>query len=491
MVEKTISDHRMLEQGDTVLVGVSGGPDSVALLHILMQLAQKLDFTIGVAHLNHCLRGQDSDRDAHFVASLAESMKVPCYCEDFDVKNYQKSMRLSLEEAARKARYAFLERISCNKGYTKIALGHQKNDNAELILMFLFRGSGPLGLSGIPPTRKNVFIRPLINISKNELVAFLNENGLSYQDDKSNLDLDFLRNRIRHETIPYIKKRFNPGIVENLNRLSEIVRSEDNWINTNIKSIYKKVIVIASRHKVVMSIPALMVYPEAVQRRIMRTAIENVKGNLLKISFSHIEAAIELITTPKYSGRLMLPEGIRIQRDQNLLSFFQVDRLHWNSRNEPCPESKPFFYRIERPQEKTDVTIAETGMILEFCELSFDPKAHYNSFSKLVAFLDMDLLCFPLVLRSILPGDRFTPSGMTGVQKVKKYFIDHKIDRAYRQKSPVLLNQDKIVWLVGHRISEIAKTSPATRRVLKIEIIRSKRPDGLITKPASLNNTER
>lgn len=461
----------MLQKGDTVLVGVSGGPDSVALLHILVNLAPTRDCTIGVAHLNHCLRGQDSDRDADFVTSLAKNMNVPCYCETFDVKNYQKTMRLSLEETARQVRYDFLERISRQKGYRKIALGHHKDDNAELILMFLFRGSGPLGLSGIPPTRKNVFIRPLINSSKNELVAFLNENGLSYRDDKSNLNMDFLRNRIRHETIPYIKERFNPGIVENLNRLSEIVRSEDEWMKTSSKSIYEKVLVFASRHKVVMSISALMVYPEAVRRRIIRTATESVKGNLLKISFSHIEAALELITTRKHSGRLMLPEGIRIQRDQNLLSFFQVDRLHWNSRNEPCPQRKPFFYRIERPHEKTTVTIAETGMILEFCELSFDPEAHDNIISRLIAFLDMDLLSFPLVLRSIVPGDRFNPSGMTGVQKVKKYFIDHKIDRALRQESPVLLNQDKIVWLVGHRISEIARTSPSTKRVLKIEIV--------------------
>ena len=471
-VEQTILRQNMFSKGDSVLTGVSGGPDSVALLHILVQLAPKWELTIGIAHLNHCLRGAESDRDADFVADLAARLNLPCFSEAINVRNDPAFRKLSIEATARQVRYDFFDRISRQNGYHKIAIGHHRDDNAELMLMFLFRGSGPLGFSGIPPVREGRIVRPLISTGRNELVAFLNENAITYQVDKSNRDMRFLRNRIRHETIPYIQACCNPGIVETLNRFSKIVRSEDEWMNEIIQPIYEKALVSAGKHRVVLAISILTAFPEAVRRRVIRTAIVRIKGDLLRISFSHIEAARELAERQQYPAQLMLPDGIRIQRNKSLLTFYQVDESLRSRRLEIRRRPLSFFYSVFGPVERATVTISETGAVLTFSEIPIG-SCMMDNLSEKIALLDMEMLKFPLILRNIQPGDRFNPLGVTGTQKIQKYFIDHKIDRTERQQCPVLLSGNEVVWLAGHRINGHFKVTPSTRRVLRIEIYRS------------------
>jgi tRNA(Ile)-lysidine synthase len=470
-VARTILRHNMFSKGDSVLTGVSGGPDSVALLHILVHLAPEWELTIGIAHLNHSLRGAESDRDADFVAELAASLNLPCYSEAIHIRNDPALRKLSLEAAARQVRYDFFDRISRRNGYHKIAIGHHRDDNAELMLMFLFRGSGPLGFSGIPPVREGKFVRPLISIGRNELVAFLDENEITYQVDKSNRDMRFLRNRIRHETIPYIQACCNPGIIETLNRFSEIVRSEDEWMNEIIQPICDKLLVSAGQHQLELAISALTALPEAVMRRVIRTAIVRIKGNLLRISFSHIEAVRELAERQQYPALLMLPDGIRIQRNKNLLTFCQMEDALRSSRREIRRAPLSFFYSVSGPVAAAAVTISETGAQLIFSEIPIR-SGRMEELSEKIALLDLDKLEFPLILRNIRPGDRFSPLGVAGTQKIQKYFIDHKIDRTERQQCPVLLSGNEIVWLAGHRISNRFKITPSTRRVLRIEIRR-------------------
>jgi tRNA(Ile)-lysidine synthase len=470
-VARTILRHNMFSKGDSVLTGVSGGPDSVALLHILVHLAPEWELTIGIAHLNHSLRGAESDRDADFVAELAASLNLPCYSEAIHIRNDPAFRKLSLEAAARQVRYDFFDRISRRNGYHKIAIGHHRDDNAELMLMFLFRGSGPLGFSGIPPVREGKFVRPLISIGRNELVAFLDENEITYQVDKSNRDMRFLRNRIRHETIPYIQACCNPGIIETLNRFSEIVRSEDEWMNEIIQPICDKLLVSAGQHQLELAISALTALPEAVMRRVIRTAIVRIKGNLLRISFSHIEAVRELAERQQYPALLMLPDGIRIQRNKNLLTFCQMEDALRSSRREIRRAPLSFFYSVSGPVAAAAVTISETGAQLIFSEIPIR-SGRMEELSEKIALLDLDKLEFPLILRNIRPGDRFSPLGVAGTQKIQKYFIDHKIDRTERQQCPVLLSGNEIVWLAGHRISNRFKITPSTRRVLRIEIRR-------------------
>lgn len=469
-VAQTILHLNMFSKGDHVLAGVSGGPDSVALLHILIQLAPRWGLTIGIAHLNHCLRGIESDRDADFVADLASRLNLPCHCEAVDIRNDPALRKLSLETAARQVRYDFFDQIRRKYGYHKIALGHHRDDNAELMLMFLFRGSGPLGFSGIPPVREGGIVRPLISTGRNELVAFLNENELIYRVDESNCDMRFLRNRIRHETIPYIQSCCNPGIVETLNRFSKIVRSEDEWMNEIIHPMYEKALVGKDPHRVVLEISALTAFPEAVMRRVIRMAIFRVKGDLLRISFSHIEAVLELADRQQRPSQLTLPDGIRIQRNNDFLTFYQVDTSMRGRGAKIRPSLRSFCYSVSGPSER--IAISETGAALKFSEIPAGSCMMDKPLEK-VALLDMEVLKFPLILRNIQPGDRFNPLGVAGTQKIQKYFIDHKIDRTERQQCPVLLSGNEVVWLVGHRISGRFKVTPSTRRVLRIEICRT------------------
>ena len=195
----------MVQNGDAVLVAVSGGADSVALVYILLELAPQYSFRMAIAHLNHCLREKESDRDEAFVASLAKKLELPFYIGREDVLRYQKRHRLSLEDAARQVRYRFYDSIAAKYGYGKIALGHHADDNAELVLMNLLRGSGPLGLSGIPPVRDNRIVRPLINLRRSEIMDYAAVKKLDYVTDSSNWNLKFHRNKIRARLIPQLK----------------------------------------------------------------------------------------------------------------------------------------------------------------------------------------------------------------------------------------------------------------------------------------------
>lgn len=472
-VEQTILSWNMLTQGDKVLAGVSGGPDSVALLHILTALAPAFKLQIGVAHLNHCLRGTGSDQDAAFVADLASKLDVPCYIDAIDVRNDSSVRKLSLETAARSIRYGFFDRIRQRYNYDKIATGHHQNDNAELVLMFFLRGSGTSGISGIPPVREGRIIRPLIDVNRNELVAFLDENGLSYQIDDSNRDLRFFRNRIRHETIPYLQTHGNPGIVETLNRFSRIARSENEWMDEIIGPIYNHAVVHEGQHRQELSIPAFSAYPEAVRRRLIRTAIARTKGDLQRISFSHIESARLLAEHQQESGLLMLPDGVRVQREKDFLIFLQTDASRLSRKQMIHVEQPEFTYAVANTEQT--VIIEEIGAMMIF---SLQPICtdSMNDSSNHIALLDLGRLHFPLKVRNIQPGDRFIPLGTSGSQKVQKYFIDHKIARSQRPKIPVLLSGNQIVWLAGHRIDDRFKITPSTRSVLKIEFLKSVPP---------------
>jgi tRNA(Ile)-lysidine synthase len=209
-VDRTLRTHCMLQNADAVLVAVSGGADSVALLHILLELAPKYSLRMAIAHLNHGLRQKESDRDEAFVASLAKQLELPFYVGREDVRGYRQRHRLSIEDAARQVRYRFYNSVAVNYGYGKIALGHHGDDNAELILMNLLRGSGPLGLSGISPVRDGKIVRPLINLRRSEIMDYVAAKNLDYVTDSSNWDLKFRRNKIRTRLIPQLKSGYNP-----------------------------------------------------------------------------------------------------------------------------------------------------------------------------------------------------------------------------------------------------------------------------------------
>ena len=396
-VEQTVTTYGMLKPQDSVVVGVSGGPDSVALLYVLLTLAPRFALRLGVAHLNHCLRRNDADKDAEFVALLAKKLDLPCYIHKEDVYKYQLKKKLSLEEAARRVRYTFLNNVTEKNRFNKIALGHHCNDNAELVLMNFLRGSGPLGLAGIPPVRDGKIIRPLIKLKRSEIIDFLNKNEIKYVTDISNQDPRYLRNRIRLHLIPLLKTSYNPKIIETLNRMASIKRSEEEWIEDVIDPLFEKAVLNLKDDHVALSVPRLNETHLAAQRRIIRKAIARIKGHLRRISFTHIESAISLLESGPAYGTLDFPDRIRIRRNGDVLIFSrEKDALRDLDVKSGKIETIAFEYKIAKPES---IFIKEINAHMKFSEMGIENLPGFGRTGQNTGFFDKDSLSFPLVLR--------------------------------------------------------------------------------------------
>ncbi len=467
-VVQTLRNHHMVQNGDVILVAVSGGADSVALIDILRVLAPKFSLRLAIAHLNHCLRENESDRDESFVADLAQQFELPFHVGRQDVRRYQEQHRLSLEEAARRVRYGFYEAIATKFGYGKIALGHHGDDNAELVLMNLLRGSGPLGLSGIPPVRDNKIVRPLIKLRRSEILDYVETKNLDYVTDSSNRDLKYHRNKIRGRLIPELKSEYNPKLIDSLNRLTAILGDEEQWIENLIHPLYQKAIVFKEKNKLGLSILELNQQSIAVRRRIIRKAIRSVKGNLRRIAFAHVASVCQLTQMGPANGILDLPDRIRIRRDLKVLTISkEVVNLRGLDKTPFLSGIRNYLYPLSGPGK---IFIEEAGVHLIFAEIAKVPSLDLQLSGHHVVFFDMDKVRFPFVIRNFRPGDRFRPLGSSGKQKLKKFFIDHKISRIERARCPIVLSRNKIIWVAGHRLDHAVRIGPRTQRILKAEL---------------------
>ncbi|MBF0204186.1 MAG: tRNA lysidine(34) synthetase TilS [Desulfamplus sp.] len=351
---KTIEQYNMFSAEDALLVGVSGGPDSVALLLLLLDIARSSfssspsypSLRIGIAHINHCLRGEESERDQAFVTSLAEKYNLPCHTLKIDVPAVAKEKKLSFEEAARDVRYAFYSQIAKSHNYTKIALGHNSDDNAELVLMNLLRGSGTKGIAGISPVRDNhiminknlvddkshsdiktnKIIRPLIEVSRQEILEYLNLKQQTYVLDSSNDDTTYLRNRIRHSLIPHLKESYNPSVVDSLNRLSRIIMDEESWMEEETEHIFRNAVVYMEEFETQLDLKFFNGVHPALAKRLARRAIESVKGDLKRITLKHIDDILALISSVSGGTNLHLPDRIRVIKSRGSICFRKESR---------------------------------------------------------------------------------------------------------------------------------------------------------------------
>ena len=467
----TIQRHRMLQEEDTVLVGVSGGPDSMALLYALLILSRQMSLTVGVAHLNHCLRNLDADNDEKFVVSAAETLGLPVFTEKKDIRALHKAAGISLEEAARNVRYDFFERVCRNAGFTKIAVGHQFDDNAEQVLLNLIRGCGPVGLTGIPPVR-NTIIRPLIQVSRTDILDFLAAGKIAWVTDASNADETFLRNRIRHHLMPLLRSEYNPQITAALNRLSDLMQDEEEWTGTLIHPLFDATCIFADHSQVVLSVTELMKLCRAAQRRVIRKAIITVKKNLQRITGLHVNAILRLANQGRMNARLDLPDRIRVRVKKNALVIRQEKMNLRAAKSDFTNETDDFFHSISKDLVNTcePVFIPEIRQHMLFCKKTRPSIRHLDREEKNMAVVDWDAIDFPVVIRNFKPGDRFSPLGMTGSQKLKNFFINNKIPPEKRRQIPVFLSKDQIIWVGGLRIAEPVKVTPDTKHVLTIEI---------------------
>ncbi len=320
LVDEAIARHGLIADGDSILVGVSGGADSVALLHLLAARASEGRLRLGVAHLDHGLR-PESERDAGFVRAMAAGLGLDVYVERVEVAETQRRWRLSLEEAARRARYDFLQSTAARHGYVKVALGHHADDNAETLLLNLLRGSGRLGLGGIRAIREGVYIRPLIRATRSDIEQYLQVRKLPFRTDRTNSDTAILRNRIRHRLLPLLESDYRAGVRTVLSRTAEVLADEEDWIEGLLRPDMERMTTACGQGRLTLAAADFGRMPLAAARRIARAAVRRVQGDLRRIGSVHVEQIIHLSRRRGAAGPLYLPGDVRVRVEGAELVF--------------------------------------------------------------------------------------------------------------------------------------------------------------------------
>ena len=450
-VKKSIIKYKMITPGDTIIAAVSGGPDSLCLADILSKLADGMNLSLVIAHYEHGLRPDEDSSETLLVKDFAGALNVP-----FETEKGAglKDLSSSIEEKARECRYDFLDRLKIKYNADKIATGHNLNDQAETVLMRLLRGSGMTGLSGIPPVRNNTFIRPLIETRRENIMEYLEFNKISYATDSSNHDTRYLRNKIRLELIPELTK-YQPRLIETMGRLAHNLREENEFIERQADEWAEKNTKQEKSGEYAVNTEILSKLPDAFLKRIIRNIIKRHSLNLYGIDSEHVDEIIGLITNTKPNASIDLPGSLIVRKEYNSLIF-----------SSGTLEPAAFEYLVNGDGE---LPVCETNKIIKIETIENNMQQGFLSDPN-IALLNGDMLPFPLTVRNFRKGDKFIPLGMKGHKKLKNFFIDLKIPPAVRRKTPVIIKDDKIVWVCGFRIDDRFKVTTATKTILKITL---------------------
>lgn len=534
-----LKKYPMLEAGDNLIVGVSGGMDSVSLLHALNRLKSILGFRLHVVHFNHHLRGAESLRDAQFVEKLAGELALPYTLGSGSVKDFAQSHKMSIEEAARTLRYRFFYRVAEKIGANKIATAHTADDQAETLLLRLLQGAGLDGLSGIRPMFSHVenitfsssgneeekifwrgqIIRPLIQITREEIRSFVEEEGLEYVQDSSNLDRRYLRNRIRWDLLPLLKREFNPNIITRLAVTADLLRDDLHLLDELTEEYYPQVCKMAGQGEIwIDRHPFTQLHP-ALQKRILRRSFEKLTGLIQGLESVHVQAARELLSSGETGKSIHLPGGVVLR-----LSYGQGVMLKKSSKAQKSlspsspllkEESKKvnlwgqeaalseeilqvpgihnqkgliFRTQVLSVKDRDAQNLLKTldgqsqdltfpfflffqGEEREVVDVWKDNRVDFKKIQvlqpqKLTVFFDYQKLRFPLRIRKRKPGDRFQPLGMKGQKKLQDLLVDLKVPREKRDLIPILEDEEGIIWVTGYRIAERVKVDSATEKIL-------------------------
>jgi tRNA(Ile)-lysidine synthase len=446
--------HQEELRDKTIVVAVSGGADSVCLLHVLNSLKNEFNIKLKVAHLNHGLRGNKAKDDANYVIKLAESLELPVTARTEDAEKHRLVNRLSLEEAARELRYRFLQEVAESSKATNIAIGHTKDDLIETVVMHMIRGTGARGLLGIREiTRLNTLkiLRPMLEISRFETNDYCSKHDLNPRQDETNLSLTQFRNRIRLELIPELKK-YNPGFDKGILRLAKIIVDDLDYIDNEVQRIKPNVVSIERENVLIDKKQFRNLHP-SLQRNLLRDCIEELQGHLKDIEAVHIDDILMCLDKPT-GKNIDLPGGLKF------IVCYNDYLLSKESQDSPISSD----IKGEYPLKKYGRTIIPGWVITT--EILAKPLAGISD--RYTAFLDSDKLGRQLTVRTHRRGDRFRPLGLGFEKKLSHFMIDAKIPRFERSKIPLVIADDQIAWLVGHRIDERFRITEESSRVIQI-----------------------
>ena len=449
----TVKEYQFFSPADLVLVAVSGGVDSSALLNLLFSHREALGISLHVAHLNHMLRKGEAQLDVRFVESMAQRLGIPITVEAVDVGALAKERKMGIEEAAREARYEFFERVANKIGAHKIAVGHTADDNVETFLMRLLRGSGLRGLCGIPPKRGRI-VRPLIKIWRRELEEYVGGLKIVPRRDHTNYESKYLRNSVRLKLIPQLKI-YNLNIKEIILQTIFLLTEDYYYLEDRAQEALNKILVSETKGEVKVDLKKLKSIEATLQKYVLRLIFEVIKGDLRQMTFSHIRSILEKLSSEE-KWELHLPSGVLVVGSQGILTFTLAKSSSSNSVS--------FRYFLPVPGE---VEIPEVGKKIR-CD--FVPTLEEKNDPR-CAFVDYQVLGKEVVVRNKLPGDRFSPLGMNGSKKLQDFFIDAKVPWEEREKIPIVESGNKIIWVAGMRVDNQARVTEKTKKIVKFELL--------------------
>ena len=476
-VRESIKGHEMLSARETLVVGVSGGPDSLCLLHVLAEIAPNLGVSLHVGHLDHGIRGQEAKEDARFVADLCASWGIECTLGRRDVPGLAESRGRSIEEAARQERYAFLADLARSLGSRKVAVGHNADDQAETVLMHFLRGSGMAGLRGMLPVApldeirfgENMgavpgilLLRPLLDVPRDDIESYCRDHGLAPRFDRSNLDTTLYRNRLRHELLPALET-YNPNIHQVLGRTAKAISGDHELLQELVRGAWNRVVLETSAEAIVFDLEALRTLKVGLQRALLREGVRRLRASLRNVDWVHIENAIKMVARRRVGSKATLPAGLELSlgygRATMAATGYKAPLIDAPRINRCLAVAIP---------GETVLPDSEWRVETQLMQLSDLPPSWAESRDPYQACLDAARVGCALTLRRRRAGDRFVPLGLSGHQTIRAFMINARVPSADRDQVPLLLSGSDIAWVVGWRIDERYAISPQTTQVASI-----------------------
>jgi tRNA(Ile)-lysidine synthase len=445
--------QQLFSAGDRVLVAVSGGPDSVALLHLLMRLSPKLGLELGVAHYEHGLRGKDSQGDADFVADLTRRLGLPCHLGRGEVKEVARRDKVSVQMAARKLRRQFFQATRSDHAYTKLALGHTADDQVELFWLCVLRGAGLEGLKGMEPAAADGLVRPLLAVGKTVLLRWLEQENLAYRWDASNQSRAYLRNRVRLDLLPHLSQEYNPNLSQTIWRTQALLREDEALVRRETTAVWEGLAERLAEDCFALDVDRFWSLEGAWRRRVLRFGVSKISPSLV-LTAAQVEALLALGTSERSGGLISLGDDVRVARAGAVLHIFRA-----------LPEPPQEVTRL--PDSPGEVESPE-GWRFRLARRAYRNNDSWPAPE--VAWLNPDKISLPLVARAWRPGDRFWPQGARGSKKLQDFLVDAKIPRWLRSHIPLVAGGGEIIWVAGLRLAEPVKILPSCQEVLELSL---------------------